>query len=180
MRIHMIVATAAATLSLVACTSDDNTGIAAETSASTPAADDQEPSTSGNDGETIPDGSYRHVLTSADLKRYGLPRQDDWAPNDTLVVVHSFAGDQWAQSSNYYGDALAVGSSGSLTYAEGRLILDEPSDGKSGYEWSIKGDRLTITPDVEWSAAHNPEFDPRTQGTKIWQLMTAGTYKQVG
>ena len=180
MSIRIRLAIGLALLPLTACSSGEPT---ASNDSSPIAPTTATPAKSAYDGPTIPDGDYQRLITQKVKTRLGITLSDaelGFAPDGTLTNIIRFLGDQWVQLANHNGEPPTVGSHGTLSYDQhGRLIVDEPCCGSSRYTWKLDGDKLTLLPDIEYSKAEHPGFDPNSQDVRIWKMLSSGIYTRV-
>jgi TRAP-type C4-dicarboxylate transport system substrate-binding protein len=131
---------------------------------STPAASTTPPASTGapsttaaSPTDTIPDGRYERVITSADADRLGVdPAVAAEAFGDEYHVVFEVDGDRYRQLGGANPDRLEVGDEGTSAYDDqGNWVTTSESAGCPGCTatigWTFDGDTLVLSapPDID-------------------------------
>lgn len=150
--VHPATALAVAAVVLVGCGGQEPSSSAGSDATSSTAGRSPTDRTSPEwSGEVIPDGTYTKTRTLADARRLGIPKKrgvEFVGEDGELHVEMRIAGDSWAQFADDDGP-MSLGDEGTATYdAEGSWVTTSNSSGCPGcvatFEWSMKGDRLTL------------------------------------
>ena len=101
------------------------------------------PTTPATSSVLVPDGTYTAVATKADALRLGV--RDECAlkadGNHLRLVLEHGKFEQWEKCSIV---ADRVGSQGRFTVTKDTFTTNEPSDGKTYFDWSFDGHFLTL------------------------------------
>jgi TRAP-type C4-dicarboxylate transport system substrate-binding protein len=145
-------------LLLAACSGDDtsspnttaipdNPG-ATSTTATTTSASTSGTTTSEPAIDRIPDGRYSRVATVEEGAAHGLDVELISAvagADGELPTTFVFEGDQWKVLNTNDAGVEEVGDLGTTAYQDGQLLLTNNHGKTLVYDWSIDGDRLTLT-----------------------------------
>jgi hypothetical protein len=140
-----VIATLLVALGCAACGS----GASSTTSATTGPARHPSSATTSYSGPTIPDGTYRHVLVAADVRRVGFPTPADQRilGNDGHeAITLKIQGLQWTEFETDDHGNVNTGDLGVLRYRPGhRVFMNSHSVGCPGcqqlWHWSADGPR---------------------------------------
>jgi hypothetical protein len=135
-------------LGCAACGSGSSSTDAASTTPTTSAA----ATTAAYSGPTIPDGTYRHVLVTADVRRVGFPASADQRilGNDGHeAITLKIQGLQWTEFETADSGAVNLGDVGLFRYRPGhRVFMTSQSVGCPGcqqlWHWSDDRDAVTL------------------------------------
>ncbi len=120
--------------------------------------------------------AWQRTIGAPELKKPKVrlsPKELDFAPDGTLLVVLKFGDGTWTQFANYHGDALQPGAAGTYRYDDaGQLLLTDDAAGDTyRYAWEVSADALTLR-----------MLDPvgRTpDDLDVVRLMTEGSYQRM-
>jgi hypothetical protein len=159
-----VIATLLVALGCAACgsgsssTATDPTSPTASATSTTPA---------GYSGPTIPDGTYRHVLVAADVRRVGFPPSANrriLGYDGREAITLKIQGRQWTEfETDDNGDAN-TGDLGVLRYRPGhRVFMNSQSVGCPGcqqlWHWSADGHVVTLRLlKITIDSAHDPRM----------------------
>jgi hypothetical protein len=123
----------------------------------------------------IPDGSYAKTVTVDQAKAMGITDKSflrQLGEDETTSFVYKFQGDRWTQF--VVEGAPEPGDLGPLEYdANDDVVMTSESDGCPGcvysYDWSLDGDRLTLT-----LVGHDSTDTP--EDVVIVRFITEGTF----
>jgi len=123
----------------------------------------------------IPDGSYAKTVTADQAKAMGITDKSflrQLGEDETTSFVYKFQGDRWTQF--VVEGAPEPGDLGPLEYdANDDVVMTSESDGCPGcvytYDWSLDGDKLTLT-----LVGHDSTDTP--EDVVIVRFITEGTF----
>lgn len=177
MRATIPIATLLAALGCTACGSTSSTG-ATDPGPTTPSTS---PSVaSAYSGPTIPDGSYRYVVTPADVTRVGYPSSRATAllgADNREPIILKISGTRFSVFDDE-GGGTGLGDLGTLRYTHGHLVtMISDSTGCPGcsqlWHWAAHGVSMSLVERKD--IRDDPRNDPRDE-----RLVLEHSFSKVG